>query len=84
MEGPETLYTLKGEEHALRRRRWDHGMSSESLKNYADLISRRGSQFVQELVSVSANGAVDMSAWMSYFSSAILLSVPLDCFLLLV
>jgi cytochrome P450 len=61
-----SLIVLSGEEHAMRRRVWDHGMGSESLSEYAELISKRGLQLVHELESIE--GVVDISAWISYFS----------------
>jgi cytochrome P450 len=61
------LISLRGEQHAQRRRLWDRGMSSESLKEYAEMFAKRATQLVHEIETV-IDGAVDISAWISYFS----------------
>ncbi|KAJ7137813.1 cytochrome P450 [Mycena epipterygia] len=61
-----SLLTLQGEAHASRRRIWNRGMSSESLKEYESILAKRVAQLVDRLEGL--DGAVDISKWFSYFT----------------
>src|SRR6201996_8952663 len=58
------LVTLKAEAHANRRRIWNRGMSSESLRDYETILARRIAQLLERLEGLSASGAgaVDIAA----------------------
>lgn len=61
-----SLLTLRGEAHASRRRIWNRGMSSESLKEYESILAKRVTQLVDRLEGLE--GSVDISKWFSYFT----------------
>ncbi|KZS91161.1 cytochrome P450 [Sistotremastrum niveocremeum HHB9708] len=63
---PRNLIVLRGEEHAQRRKLWNRGMSSESLLEYAEVISKRALQLSEKLEA--AGDQVDLAAWIGYFS----------------
>lgn len=63
---PNNLIAMRGDSHAKRRRLWNRGMNSESLKEYEQLIDRRAQQLVERLEASS--GPVDLAAWLGYFS----------------
>ncbi|KAJ7735244.1 cytochrome P450 [Mycena maculata] len=61
-----SLLVLRGEAHANRRRIWNRGMSSESLKEYETILEKRVAQLVDRLEAFS--GPVDISEWLNYFT----------------
>ena len=63
---PGNLICLTGEAHANRRRLWNRGMSSDSLREYEDIIVRRANQLIERLEGIS--GVVDLAAWLGYFT----------------
>ncbi|ESK88155.1 cytochrome p450 [Moniliophthora roreri MCA 2997] len=60
-----SLLELVGDPHTARRRMWNRGMSSESLREYEDIIYRHATQLVEGLASRSQ---VDLGRWLGYFS----------------
>ena len=65
---PRTLLTMSGEAHAKRRRIWNRGMSSDSIEDYMDSVTKRAEQLIECLGNIK--GPVDLAEWISYFSSA--------------
>ncbi|KAJ8502816.1 hypothetical protein ONZ45_g11411 [Pleurotus djamor] len=63
---PRNLIVLRGEEHAVRRRLWNRGMSSQSLDEYEGLIAIRANELLDRIGRLE--GPVDISKWLSYFS----------------
>ncbi|KAF7363923.1 hypothetical protein MSAN_01050400 [Mycena sanguinolenta] len=61
-----SLLSLRGEAHANRRRIWNRGLSSESLKEYETILAKRITQLVDRLEGLP--GPVDIAAWFSYFT----------------
>ncbi|KAJ6502030.1 cytochrome P450 [Mycena sanguinolenta] len=61
-----SLLSLRGEAHANRRRVWNRGLSSESLKEYETILAKRVTQLMDRLEELS--GPVDIAAWFSYFT----------------
>lgn len=64
-----SLLVLRGEAHANRRRIWNRGMSSESLKEYESILEKRVAQLVDRLGGLS--GSIDIAEWFSYFTYAL-------------
>ncbi|KAJ7589046.1 cytochrome P450 [Mycena floridula] len=65
---PSNLIVLQGEGHANRRRLWNRGMSTESLKEYEAIIAERAYQLLEHLINDFSDQVVDLAAWISYFS----------------
>ncbi|KAJ7156984.1 cytochrome P450 [Mycena crocata] len=65
---PKNLIVLQGDGHANRRRLWNRGMSSESLKEYEAIIAKRAIQLLDAVTDFPDSTQVDLSAWISYFS----------------
>ncbi|KAJ7864741.1 cytochrome P450 [Mycena olivaceomarginata] len=61
-----SLLSLRGEPHANRRRIWNRGLSSESLKDYESILAKRVTQLMDRLEGLS--GPVDIAEWFSYFT----------------
>ncbi|KAF7330444.1 Cytochrome P450 [Mycena venus] len=59
------LLAMQGEAHANRRRLWNRGMSTESLKEYEEVIAKRATQLLDCIADM---GTIDFSAWISYFA----------------
>ncbi|KAF7330420.1 Cytochrome P450 [Mycena venus] len=64
-KAPTNLHTLLGEAHANRRRLWNRGMSTESLKEYEEIIAKRATQLLDCIADMRT---IDFSAWISYFA----------------
>ncbi|KAL0574519.1 hypothetical protein V5O48_007434 [Marasmius crinis-equi] len=62
-----SLLELVGDPHAARRRIWNRGMSSESLREYEVIISKRAQQLIEAL-QVRENEKVDLAKWLGYFT----------------
>ncbi len=60
-----TILNLSGDEHANRRRVWNRGFSTESLREYEDIIARRVEQLIEKIGAI--DGPVDLSSWLSFF-----------------
>ncbi|KAJ6468280.1 cytochrome P450 [Mycena sanguinolenta] len=67
-KAPSNLIVLQGEAHANRRRLWNRGMSTESLKDYEAIIAKRATQLLDCLADAPDPNILDLSAWISYFS----------------
>nr|GAT44522.1 predicted protein [Mycena chlorophos] len=67
-----SLLNLRGDAHANRRKIWNRGMSSESLKGYEGILADRVQimldQFDRFVQQGSGKGMVDMAAWCSYLT----------------
>ncbi|KAJ6490679.1 cytochrome P450 [Mycena vitilis] len=61
-----SLLSLHGEAHANRRKIWNRGMSSESLKDYESILAKRVTQLVARLEGLT--GPVDIAKWFNYFT----------------
>lgn len=62
-------------DHARRRKRWNRGFSTASVKGYEPIITRRAMQLVQELEKRcggidGGNGKqpLDLAQWFSFFT----------------
>ncbi|KAJ7017517.1 cytochrome P450 [Mycena alexandri] len=65
---PLNLIVLQGDGHANRRRLWNRGMSTESLKEYEEIIAKRATQLLNCILGSPDLKSVDLAAWISYFS----------------
>ncbi|KAJ7444864.1 cytochrome P450 [Mycena latifolia] len=65
---PLNLLILQGEAHANRRRLWNRGMSTESLKEYEAIIAKRATQLLNCIDESLDPNRINLSAWISYFS----------------
>ncbi|KAF7330387.1 Cytochrome P450 [Mycena venus] len=65
---PLNLVVLQGDAHANRRRLWNRGMSTESLKEYEGIIAKRGNQLLDCIADLPDLNRVDLAALISYFS----------------
>lgn len=65
---PGNLIALTGEAHANRRRLWNRGMSTDSLKDYEVLVAKRAHQLVYKLESMK--GPLDLAEWLGFFTCA--------------
>lgn len=63
---PSNLIAMSGEPHANRRRIWNRGMSSDSLKHYEDIIRARAEEWIKKFEI--AYEPVDLVAWIGYFT----------------
>lgn len=66
-KAPRTLQVLKGNEHAHRRRLWNRGMSTDSLKTYERIIDKRAHQLVHSLEGQCGKGVL-LSTIFSFFT----------------
>lgn len=61
-------------DHARRRKRWNRGFSTVSVKDYEPIITRRALQLVQELERRSGvdsgrgRQSLDLAQWFSFFT----------------
>ncbi|KAL4939655.1 hypothetical protein BDV06DRAFT_214127 [Aspergillus oleicola] len=65
--------SLQGERdkktHAKRRKAWDMGFSSKTLRNYEDRVSKYTNQLVAAVErAVTVGTSIDMSKWSNYYS----------------
>ncbi|KAJ7065627.1 high nitrogen upregulated cytochrome P450 monooxygenase 2 [Mycena amicta] len=67
-----SLLNLRGDAHANRRRIWNRGMSSESLREFEGILANRLEQLLERLDEISktdgTKGEVDMAKWFSYLT----------------
>ncbi|KAJ7052211.1 high nitrogen upregulated cytochrome P450 monooxygenase 2 [Mycena amicta] len=68
--GTRNLLTLHGDAHANRRRIWNRGMSSDSLKGYEGILAHRVALLLEQLDEFASlgNGTVNIAEWFSYFA----------------
>ncbi|KAK7019301.1 cytochrome P450 [Favolaschia claudopus] len=62
-----TLQTLRGEEHASRRKIWNRGLSSEAIQEYEYILAKRVSQLADRLQELSGQ-PVNLAQWVGYFT----------------
>ncbi|KAF7330930.1 Cytochrome P450 [Mycena venus] len=67
-KAPLNLVVLQGDAHANRRRLWNRGMSTESLKEYEAIIAKRAVQLLDCIIDSSESDHLDLAAWISFFS----------------
>ncbi|KAI0067778.1 cytochrome P450 [Artomyces pyxidatus] len=76
--GPTLISRRDPVEHARRRKPWNRGFTSAAVRDYEDIVIKRSQQLVERLDGLvqelkdGGNGnwvALDMGAWMSYFST---------------
>lgn len=72
-DAPSTLFTLTGEAHLLRRRKWNKAMNSESLAAYSDVIGKRVIELVDHLSTLrkeseDTRAIVNIDEWLSWLS----------------
>ncbi|EJF56531.1 cytochrome P450 [Dichomitus squalens LYAD-421 SS1] len=65
---PRNLIVLTGEAHANRRRLWNRGLSTESLREYEPVLSNRVKQFMVHLMAAAPVGSLDISQSIGYFT----------------
>ncbi|KAF7315571.1 hypothetical protein MIND_00072400 [Mycena indigotica] len=65
-----SIINLRGEMHDNRRRIWNRGMSSESLRGYEDFLAIRLQQLLDRLdeIAKSPKAELDISEWISYLT----------------
>ncbi|KAK7032984.1 cytochrome P450 [Favolaschia claudopus] len=62
---PSNLLAMQGEPHANRRRLWNRGMSTDSLREYEQMIARRATQLLDCIADLEI---IDLAAWISRFT----------------
>ncbi|KAL0058822.1 hypothetical protein AAF712_014473 [Marasmius tenuissimus] len=65
---PPPLFAVNGEEHTCRRRVWARGFSSESIKEYQQIVSAKANE-LSEGLSARAGRELDLTDWMTFFAS---------------
>ncbi|KAF7295565.1 hypothetical protein MIND_01096500 [Mycena indigotica] len=67
VHGTRSLLTSRGDAHANRRRIWNRGMSSESLRDFELILEKRLRQLLEHFDKfASTKSEIDMAAWFSY------------------
>ncbi|KAK1224555.1 hypothetical protein PQX77_012534 [Marasmius sp. AFHP31] len=64
---PPPLIVAIGEEHSNRRRIWARGFSSDSIKEYQQIIIARANELTEGL-SARAGQEVNLMDWMNFFA----------------
>lgn len=65
---PNSLVTIRDpQEHAARRKLWDHAFTSQSLKSYEDLLARRLNQLVKAMEQ-RAGTVVNFADWFGFLA----------------
>ena len=64
------ILRLKGEAHANRRRIWNRGMASESLRGYEQILAGHLHQLIRRFdeIATSATPELDMATWISWLA----------------
>ncbi|KAK1236279.1 hypothetical protein PQX77_000483 [Marasmius sp. AFHP31] len=70
---PYSLIALKGEARNDRRRVWSRGFTSEAIKEYQEIVVKKGALLGEGLVARS-NSEVDLLQWLNCFSYVFILS----------
>jgi cytochrome P450 len=66
---PSNLLSMSpGEEHTRRRRLWSHGLAGDVLKEYEEVIARRGLQLAEGLERSVGKPSVDLTNWINFFT----------------
>ncbi|KAF7315569.1 hypothetical protein MIND_00072200 [Mycena indigotica] len=65
-----SIVNLKGDMHDNRRRIWNRGMSSESLRGYEGILAIRLEQLLDRLdeIAKTPKAELDISEWISYLT----------------
>ncbi|ESK88227.1 cytochrome p450 [Moniliophthora roreri MCA 2997] len=66
-----SVLVLNGEDHRNRRRLWNRGMNTDSLREYEEIIRRRARELSEALARASKKAGskgVDLNEWFSFFS----------------
>ncbi|KAF7288957.1 hypothetical protein MIND_01412300 [Mycena indigotica] len=64
-----SLLNLRSDAHANRRKIWNRGMSTDSLKDYEGILAKRISIMLSQFDKFANEGTkVDLSAWCSYLT----------------
>lgn len=63
-----SLLVLRGAHHASRRRIWNRGMGSASLKEYESIVVNRANELVGQLESHRDSASLDLCTWIKYFT----------------
>ncbi|KAL0057221.1 hypothetical protein AAF712_016146 [Marasmius tenuissimus] len=74
---PPPLLVATGEEHTAHRRLWSRGFSSESIKEYQEIIISKGVELAEAL-TVRTGKELDLVEWMNFFTLVRVLSLN-DC-----
>ncbi|KAF7303625.1 hypothetical protein MIND_00591800 [Mycena indigotica] len=68
--GTTNLLGLRGDAHANRRRIWNRGMSTESMKGFEVILAKRVAFLLTRLDEFAKSGQkVDIAAWFTYLTS---------------
>lgn len=57
-----------GVEHTRRRRLWSHGLGSDVLKEYEEVIAHRALQLAEGLERFVGKPSVDIGSWINFFT----------------
>ncbi|CAG7950259.1 unnamed protein product [Penicillium olsonii] len=60
-------FTRDKQEHARRRRVWDHGFSTRAIRAYEPIVVKYAKQLV-EVVERDLGSPIDMTRWFSYYA----------------
>ncbi|KAJ7055928.1 cytochrome P450, partial [Mycena amicta] len=67
--GSRNLLNLHGDAHANRRRVWNRGMSSDSLKGYESILANRVALLLEQFDKFAkGSGKVNVAEWFGYFT----------------
>ncbi|KAK1224563.1 hypothetical protein PQX77_012542 [Marasmius sp. AFHP31] len=64
---PPPLFGTNGQEHTDRRRVWGRGFSSESIKEYQQIVIAKANK-LSEALSARAGKELDLTDWMTFFA----------------
>ncbi|KAF7303620.1 hypothetical protein MIND_00591300 [Mycena indigotica] len=68
--GTSTLLGLRGDAHANRRRIWNRGMSTDSLKDFEVILAKRVALLLTQLDEFAREGRqIDIAEWFTYLTS---------------
>ncbi|KAJ6012324.1 hypothetical protein N7522_002679 [Penicillium canescens] len=60
-------FTRDKQEHARRRKVWDHGFSTKAIRAYEPVVAKYAQQLV-EIVERDLASPIDMTRWFSYYA----------------
>lgn len=64
------IATIDPQEHTQRRRLWEQGFTTASLKGYEDMITKRINQLVTVLETTKGT-EMNLAKWLQFFSYAL-------------
>lgn len=53
--------------HKARRKTWDRGLSTASVKNYDEIVLKKGRELVEQF-EIRVGKEIDLAMWMGYFA----------------